>query len=250
MNKTICMVMAMCVAGAAAAADLATLTYSFSTPGPDAYADGTPVQVGETYLLVYSANGAFAGIRTDGSLVDPVADKVVCSAQAVEGSRCAFTAIQYPAGEYPQGGAWFLVLLDTRDADGKIGSLVAAQGAVKQAVGGEKTLSGLALGEGAGGSGLRADVSSSALANVPQPVLTGVTPQNGKADVRFGNFAEGQLYKVETTTDLGAGWQVAKDRVAGKQAKAVLGAGGNPEIPVEVTVPANDRVRFFRVVVP
>ena len=49
---------------------------SFSTPGPDKYADGTDVLPGEVYALVWSADGQFDGIKADGTTVDP-ADKVV-----------------------------------------------------------------------------------------------------------------------------------------------------------------------------
>ena len=36
---------------------------AFSTKGPDRYADGTPVQVGEAYALVWSRTGSeFAGV--------------------------------------------------------------------------------------------------------------------------------------------------------------------------------------------
>ena len=105
-------------------------TLAMSTPGPDTYADGTPVLVGETYLLVYVKQGqVFGGVYTDGSLVDPDNNVIATTGQAVEGAKCGYKAIQYSAATYPEGGAWVIVLLDTRKADGAIGGLVAAQGA-------------------------------------------------------------------------------------------------------------------------
>ena len=43
---------------------------TFSTPGPDRYADGTVVADGECYALVWSPKGStFAGFSADGTTV-------------------------------------------------------------------------------------------------------------------------------------------------------------------------------------
>ena len=52
MKKTIAVLFA--IASAAAFAGMNDLIVSFSTPGPDKYADGTEVKVGECYSLVYT----------------------------------------------------------------------------------------------------------------------------------------------------------------------------------------------------
>ena len=55
-------------------ADDAVVT--FSTRGPDRYADGTTVMDGECYALVWSADGVFEGLSANGEPVDSN-DKVI-----------------------------------------------------------------------------------------------------------------------------------------------------------------------------
>ena len=77
MKKSISIMTVLLLGMSAFGAGLSQLTLSISTQGPDYYADGNAVQVGEKYLLVYVGEGAaFAGIKSDGSLVDP-AGKIV-----------------------------------------------------------------------------------------------------------------------------------------------------------------------------
>ena len=130
MKKTLSLISGLLVAATMFGAEVKDqLTLAMSTPGPDTYADGSPVLVGETYLLVYVKQGAvFGGVQTDGSLVDPLNNVIVTRGQAVEGAKCGYKAIQYPAATYPEGGSWVIVLLDTRKADGAVGGLIAAQG--------------------------------------------------------------------------------------------------------------------------
>lgn len=109
----------MAVAAFAAAND--TLI-SFSTPGPDKYADGKDVLPGECYALVWSADGEFNGIKADGTTVDP-ADKVVLVAEFAalgdNGMHCPPLIYQVDAkvAEELEGGVYAVYLLDTRVAD-------------------------------------------------------------------------------------------------------------------------------------
>lgn len=238
------------------------LTLPISTPGPDTYADGTSVLVGETYLLVYvSQDHSFQGILTDGTLVDPVNNRIVTRATAVEGSRCGFKYINYPETLYPSGGSFLIVLLDTRDASGSVDGLVAGLGSssATAAASAESTsLSSLSTSMQSGSaSTLSTTVSSLAPANTPVPVITTVASGDGAANIHVKNLADNVLYKLESTTDLAAGgsWQTAssagKDlsRITKKPLEMVVGKDGASELPVAVTVPANDKVRFFRVIV-
>lgn len=259
MKKTLSFVSILLLGATAYSADLAQLTLSISTPGPDVYADGTPVLAGETYLLVYVNQGAaFQGVRTDGTLVDAVNNRIVTTGRAVQGSKCGFKALQYPADLYPAGGSWVLVLLDTRDASGAVGGLVAAQGAgaataaasgsstALQAVGGASAQSGE-------GTALTASAIAQAPVGTPAPVIAAVEAQGSSVNVRIKNFTDKALYEVQSTTDLAAGaWQSAsggKQRVQATAETVTAGESG-AELPVAVQVPANDRVRFFRVIVP
>jgi hypothetical protein len=252
-------ILTLLLSGAAAfAAGLSQLTLSISTQGPDAYADGTPVQVGEAYLLVYVAAGStFQGVLTDGTLADPVNNRIATRAAAVAGAKCGFKAIQYPADLYPAGGSWVIVALDTRDAAGVVGGLVAAQGSspAAAAASGESTsLNTLSVASQSGGAPVLATTTQSpAPAGTPAPVLTSVQAQDGAVSVRFKNVTGRALYEVQSTTDLASGdWQPASGgtRLWASAEKLVVGEGGASELPVTVQVPAADKVRFFRVIVP
>lgn len=235
------------------------LTFAFSTPGPDAYADGTPVKNGEKYLLVYVRQGAeFKGVLMSGELADPVNNVIAATGTAVEGAKCGFKAVQYSADVYPEGGAWLIVLLDTRDASGAVGNLVAAQGvsASTAAAAAESTSLGSLSGSsasGSGSSGLSASAASLAPSDTPAPVITAIEHGSGtSANVHFSNFKSQTLYAVQSTTDLTSGkWFDVSNgvRISTASVSAISGAGGVPELPVSVQVPANDQVRFFRVVV-
>jgi len=233
------------------------LTFPLLTPGPDTYADGSQVLVGETYLLVYLKPGAeFKGVLMDGTLVDPTSNVIAAKGYAVAGAKCGFKAIQYAPELYPEDGKWIVVLLDTRNASGEVGGLVAAVGASVTTTApsvNSTCLSALnASATGDGTTGLTALTQSQAPADTPVPVITAVERGNGTANVRFSNFKSGTLYSVESKTDLSSGtWQPASNgaRVSPTPLNVVLGAGGTPELPVAVQMPVNDQVRFFRVIV-
>lgn len=106
---------------------------TFSTPGPDKYADGSLVEKGEIYALVWTPTGStFEGIGADGQALGD--SKVVIKAPVAVGHHCPLVQFQidqtYRASNYPDG-SWGVYLLDTRvyeadengvvlkDADGK-----------------------------------------------------------------------------------------------------------------------------------
>ena len=92
----------------------------FSTVGPDRYADGSVVEDGECYALVWSPKGTtFAGFNADGTPVLP-RDRVVLAASLAQNGRCRDSIFQIPADEYEElaGGEWAVCLVDTRMANG------------------------------------------------------------------------------------------------------------------------------------
>ena len=92
----------------------------FSTPGPDRYADGSIVQDGECYALVWSPAGtAFAGFNADGTPVSS-RDRVVLAGALAQDGRCPDAVFQIPAKEYEAlaGGEWAVCLVDTRNLAG------------------------------------------------------------------------------------------------------------------------------------
>ena len=97
---------------------------TFSTSGPDTYADGTGVVDGESYALIWTKNGStFGGISSDGSLLS-ADDRLVLVAGVAEAGRCPTTVFEIDAEDAANynGGTFALYLLDTRirDADGKV----------------------------------------------------------------------------------------------------------------------------------
>jgi len=97
------------------------LKFKFSSSG-DTYADGSAVQDGEVYALVWVKSGAsFAGFKADGTLVDAANNSLEAVSVAQSGG-CITTVFivdeDKPAGEY------FMYLLDTRvaaaDAEGNV----------------------------------------------------------------------------------------------------------------------------------
>ena len=83
----------------------------FSSSG-DTYADGSAVQNGEVYALVWTANGTFAGFNADGSLADAVNNDVMAYSLAKDGG-CPTTI--FIADETHPDGFYQVFLLDTRD---------------------------------------------------------------------------------------------------------------------------------------
>ena len=93
---------------------------TFSTPGPDRYADGTIVPDGECYALVWAPAGkAFSGFNADGTAASAL-DRVVLAGPLALSGRCRDSIFQVPKTEYDalEGGTWSVCLVDTRRANG------------------------------------------------------------------------------------------------------------------------------------
>jgi hypothetical protein len=108
------------LSGSIFAAALDDSCVSFSTQGPDRYADGCVVLDGECYALVWSADGEFNGFSADGSCVDGE-DRVVLLAPVARGGRCPPVLFQISAEIYKElsGGVLAVYLLDTRVSSGE-----------------------------------------------------------------------------------------------------------------------------------
>ena len=122
--------------GALAFAGVDNVVVTFSTQGPDKYADGTKVCDGEVYALVWTKAGAtFGGIDAKGNAAD-ANSKVLLRAPVAKGGHCPLVQFQidedFWTKEGLQGGSLAVYLLDTRrfktDANGIIGTEVASVG--------------------------------------------------------------------------------------------------------------------------
>lgn len=257
MKQTLSILLGVALAATAFGGDsLKELTLTLSTQGPDLYADGSAVKTGETYLLVYVHAGATnAGVRTDGTLVDSVGNEIATTGTAIDGSRCGFKAIQYPASLYPADGKWALVLLDTRDANDNVGGLVAGQSEVTAGI----NLRTAANNNGPvgmdvpaqSGLGLKSAGKTAMSEGIPIPVIASVSSKGNTVDIKIKDFSTAANYEVEDCTDLAAGNWTNRCGPKGMRlsAKALgITPGAGKELPAPpVTVPDNDTVRFFRV---
>ena len=109
----ISMIAAMAACATFAAAD--DILVTFSTPGPDTYADGSTVMDGEFYALCWSTNFPDFKINTDGTAEG---GKVVLAAPIAKDGRCPTIVYEVDAklaaSDYV-GGEWAVYMLDTRD---------------------------------------------------------------------------------------------------------------------------------------
>ena len=101
---------------------------TFSTKGPDCYADGTVVKDGECYALVWThTNAVFQGITVDGKAVGSQDEnRVLCIAPLAKDGHCREVVVEgnkVLADLYAGSGTFSLHLLDTRKADGTPGGV-------------------------------------------------------------------------------------------------------------------------------
>lgn len=187
---------------------------AFSTRGPDSYADGTPVQVGEVYALVWARNGfEFAGVDMNGRAVDAENNAVVVALPLAKAKRngavhCPLTLFQideaYAAAH--ADGTFALVLLDTRAANAK-GELVAT-GNLRQVNGWgfversrvKAVSSSLVSATNAGSDDGRAQTTATSAVpadeTLPQPKITGIKVQGGYVTLTVTGTSPRLLYNV------------------------------------------------------
>lgn len=110
------MLMAGCVLAIASMATAAMNTVlTFSTVGPDKYADGNRVEEGECYALVWTDDVEGFAMAEDGTATG---GKVVLVAPVAEDGRCPLVKLNLEASvasEYANG-VWGVYLLDTRNS--------------------------------------------------------------------------------------------------------------------------------------
>ena len=128
MKKILATILAAAAIPAMAGQD--NILATFSTKGPDCYADGSVVKDGESYALVWTAKGAsFAGITLDGKAAgDQDLNRVLCVAPLAKDGRCPEVILEVNkvvADRYAGAGTFSLHLLDTRRADGTPGGVEA-----------------------------------------------------------------------------------------------------------------------------
>ena len=183
MKKTTVFFAAAALCGAAFAAQNDALV-SFSSKGPDAYADGTTVLDGECYALVWMANGASGlSVAADGSATG---GEIVLAAPVAKGGRCPKVVFEVDAGDIKtkyQGGSWGVYLLDTRrwGANGAVKPAGTVNGKVRL-VNAAGAVPGAAVSVASGALGSAGAVTGAAVASgatavpagAPTPEITGI----------------------------------------------------------------------------
>lgn len=184
-------------------ADAANVLISFSTPGPDLYADGATVLDGERYVLVWSADGVFEGINTDCTPVDNN-DLVIGFAYA-KGGRCPFKVYQIDSQSpnAKRNGVYGVYLLDTRTAD-KTGVVAANDNGLPTVVNGAQAAKDYEAAAAMANVTEKAEGEvdkawgESAIVDVKSPVIKGFKViSNAKVEITVGGMMPGVRYNVK-----------------------------------------------------
>ena len=241
----------------AAFAGMNNVLVTFSTVGPDHYADGSQVEPGEVYALVWTETGfEFQGVDAQGKAVDPTHNKIVIKAPiATEKGNCPLITFQvdedYAATNYP-GGTWGVYLLDTRkfaadedgvilkDADGKpIVKAVGTKSGIVNGYGVVATLSSVDKASAGASTSVNAATTSVAPADASNLKIESMELKDGNVWLKVSGSRSYLQYGVLTGS--------APDSLApATDGKAQYGAEGDNELMTIVT-PIKPGAQFFRV---
>lgn len=216
--------------------------FKFSSTG-DTYADGSAVQNGEVYALVWTANGTFAGFNADGSLADAKNSDVMAYSLAY-GGGCPTTV--FIADEDHEGGFYQVYLLDTRAySDAGVAGAPAglAEGGKLTAVKGFSAVVSATFTKDSADltTGVKTSVDGSASAalpaDVPAPVIKDVKFLDGAVQITVENVVPYVQYTVS-----GGKTPAAKDQA--DMATGLSRQAGS----ITLTVANPGENRFFKVV--
>lgn len=232
----------------------ATQTWvEFSSEGPDRYADGTIVQDGEVYALVWIKSGAtFQGIKADGTVVDPETSKVVWLLPRAKDGRCKkiICTLKDENAELAEKGSFAVYLLDTRTrasadaANVTSGSLetttvdsVPVVNSYDDVTG--KVTAGSTVKVAANSVTGAGAVASEVPADVPQPKISAIEVVGGKVVVTVSNTVPYIQYGITSGDTLD---NMSKNAL-------VNGVNGSSEKSGEITLVVDDpkENRFFKV---
>ena len=231
MKKTIAVLFAMASAAVFATAGVDDLVVTFSTPGPDKYADGTTVLDNECYSLAYSKDGEIIPVLT---------------VRAAKNGKCMpvlFSLSEGTAANYT-GGEWGVYLLDTRDfakdATGKTLASLDAEGKptvvnVTSAV--KDGFASAGMSDATASSGVAAGSYDLAAAKVPQPEVTGIKIVGANVEVTVAN----------TVPFVGYTLQSGKDIKNFSVPSGAVNSAGDTTGDIKLVAPKGDGAQFFKV---
>lgn len=208
MKKTIILFAAAAFSGVVFAAANDVLI-TFSTKGPDKYADGSYVLDGERYALCWSTDFSKFSIGANGAATG---GKILLSAPVAKNWRCPTVVFEVnakkAATEYA-GGSYAVYLLDTRKyADGQVVGLAGGTSSINAA---DAVGAALSVGVGsaasiAASSSAVASTGTAVPADVPQPEITGIRIHDGNVYVTVKGTVPFLAYSLaESATPGGEG---------------------------------------------
>lgn len=210
-----------CFAALFATAAQNDVVVTFSTPGPDKYADGSGVLDGECYALCWSKDFSKFAIAEDGAGEN---GEVVVAAPVAKGGRCPTVLFEVDAEAAKTkyaGGEWAVYLLDTRvfASDGKVS--LAGKAKRVNTVG----RVGDAFAAASGGIASRRAAEATATSqiasgvDVAKPEITGIRVLDGHVFVTVKRTVPFLAYGISESERPGGADAPAGDAVAGKFGK-------------------------------
>lgn len=212
MNMKRLVVMGAVAASVSAFAAANDLVLTFSSEGPDRYADGTQVLDGECYALVWLPEGSTGlAIAADGKALDSAQGEVVLTAPVARDGKCPTVVFEVDAAAArPAAGTWCVYLLDTRRyaEDGTVTLAGMANGRAR-AVNALGRIAGVSVKVGenaapvasAGLAGTVAGTASAEPTDVPQPEVKGVRVEGGLVYVTVANTVPYLQYNLAAGSD-------------------------------------------------
>ena len=231
MKKTIAALFA--VLSAAVFAGAGDVLITFSTPGPDKYADGTDVLENERYALVWTPTEGEQKIV----LTYPGAKKI----DNAEGMHCPpvlFVVDEKDVGSYTDG-TWGVYLLDTRVyANGGNGTTLATTVDkntvnVKAPVA-EGIVSSAKMESAANGAAVAAGSFE-----IPNPTVTGIKVEGAKVFITVKNIVPCLEYTLKSGSDVQAEFVLPKGGVSSEMAASAK--------EITLAVDKQEGAQFFRV---
>lgn len=241
------------LAGACAFAGIDNVVVTFSTKGPDKYADGNVVTDGEIYALVWVKDGAkFAGIDANGDAVDGGNSRILLKAPVAKGGHCPNIQFEIDETYYREnglaGGKLFVYLLDTRrfklgddgvETDGNGRPIVTSVG----------DASGLVNGYGAATDDIVC--SGFAAANLSKSAKTGeaaAVPEKGKQlKIRDIKLLDGNVYIYVSGSLQSMRYRVKMGKLPGGLKENVKQLYGNDKEDLIIITPQKEASAFFSV---
>lgn len=254
MNKIILSM--VCVAAAFLTALAATddKCLYYSTKGVDTYQDGKTVLDGEFYALVWVKDGSsFSGFQADGALVDATNNRLISLAPYAEDGHLdeIQTQVSQTGLAAMNGGSLYVILLDTRNADGTLSAKVKGNDGrwIPTAVNGYKGVYSATMAQVVATSQLgialpiRVDTASLVPADAPKPVITAI-------DFREGANGREMVLKVKGTAAYLRYTAAAADLGGGTSQVDATAENGKADVEqeIEIVVPATEASGFFKVI--